>query len=166
MIFIVVLACAGPFILKRSDGRPWMTFSDLKAPDVAVPDISPLTDQVKKLSSVDSNNHSAELTTVYKWQDEDGVWHFSDKASTTSPSEEIKINHTTNMVHMEKQDTPKAIPQTQSNENVANNEVKLLDTEASPYEQLPNLIDQAKNVEKLLDKRQKQQEQILKQLGN
>lgn len=166
MIFIVVLACAGPFILKRPDGRPWMTISDLKAPDIATPDISPLTDQVKKLGGSDEENAAAEQTTIFKWQDKDGVWHFSDEASATTPSEEIRINHNANVVHMEKQQTPKEIPVTKSNEQVVQNESKSLDTEVSPYEQLPNLIDKAKNVEKLLDQRQQRQEEILKQLGN
>ena len=164
MIFIVVLACAGPFILKRSDGRPWMTFSDLKAPDLSVPDISPLTDQVKKLHNTNTDN-SADQTIVYKWQDRDGVWHFSDKASTSIPSEEFAIKHNTNMVHMEKQEIPGETPRIQADENVVQNETVSLDPKASPYEQLPNLIDQAKNVEKLLDQHQQQQEQVIQQLS-
>jgi len=164
MVILVVLACAGPFILKRSDGRPWMTFSDLKAPDISVPDISPLTDQVKKLHPTDPDK-SAKQTTVYKWQDGDGVWHFSDKVSTAVPSDEIKINHNANIVHMEKNEISKETAGIPSKKNIVQKEAASLDSKASPYEQLPNLIDLAKNVEKLLDQHQQEQEQIIKQLS-
>jgi len=166
IIFIVVLACAAPFILKRTDGRPWMSFSDLKTPDLSVPDISPITDQVRKLHNTDSDDVTRHQTTVFKWQDKNGIWHFSDEASTTAESEEIIINHNTNMVHIDTQGTTVEAPQTKSDESLVNNNTQALDPDSNPYEQLPGLIDKAKNVEQLLNQRQQQQEKILKQLDN
>lgn len=166
MMFAVVLTCAAPFVLKRSDGTPWLSLTDLKTPDIALPDISPLTNQIKKLGNTDPENNNVGQTTVYKWQDKGGVWHFSDKASNASPSEEIKINHNTNLVHLDKQESPVKLDQIASDEIISRDEDTPLNLEAGPYEQLPDLIDQAKNVENLLNQRQQQQEKILKQLGN
>jgi hypothetical protein len=59
MILVVILACIGPFFIKGPDGEPLMKLADWLPADV--PD--PPAREVR--------------TTVYKWQDEHGVWHFS-----------------------------------------------------------------------------------------
>jgi hypothetical protein len=58
MIVIVILACMGPFFIKGPDGDPLMSLDDLM----------PATDLVPEAPTT---------TTVYKWQDENGKWHFS-----------------------------------------------------------------------------------------
>lgn len=60
IIFIVILACAGPFFISGPDGEPLMTLDDLMPAAPDVPDIVP-----------------AAPVTVYKWQDENGIWQFS-----------------------------------------------------------------------------------------
>ena len=166
LIFIVVLACAGPFLLKRSDGRPWMTASDLKAPDLAMPDTSPLTDEIEKLSDPAPEDAASDHTTVYKWQDENGGWHFSNRADPTHPGEAVKINTNTNTVQMPTPEKHTVDPRPYHSRNIITRETTALDTDASPYGQLPNLINKAKNVGNLLDQHQQQQERILREIDN
>lgn len=63
MILVVILACIGPFFIKGPDGEPLMTLEDLGAsvPEPPMPAAPP------------------EPVTVYKWQDENGVWQFSNE---------------------------------------------------------------------------------------
>lgn len=143
MILLVVLACAAPFILKRSDGLPWMSVSDLKAPDISMPDVKPLADKISSLSDGKAGKESPEPTMVYKWKDKNGVWHFADKESTTSPGEAIKIDAHANLVHIERRRS-----------------------DGNPYQQLPGLIDQAGNVEQALNQHSLKQAQSIEETAN
>ena len=60
LIVVVILACLGPFFIKGPDGEPLMTLDDLRPEAPELPSVAP-----------------AEPVTVYKWQDENGVWQFS-----------------------------------------------------------------------------------------
>lgn len=154
MILLVVLACTAPFMLKRSDGRPWMTVDDLKMPDISMPDFTlPSTSEAEIIDD----------TTVYKWLDQNGVLHYSDEAGTTSPSETMRLDLKSNTVHF---DVQEEFVRGKSESGMVNNEMKSRDPQGSPYTQLPDLIDQAKNVESLLNQRQQLQEQRINGLGN
>ncbi len=155
MIFLVVVACAAPFILKRDDARPWMSLSDLKTPDISLPDVKPIADQISGLTDEISDKKSSEPDTVYKWKDENGVWHFADNASTASTSEAIEIDSYANLVHIERGrfhvDQTSDIEQTTRQERkIPDNKPTTLDPDSSPYRQLPELIDRAKNIEQVL----------------
>jgi len=143
-----------------------MTVSDLKAPDLVVPDVSPITEQINILSEDKPADVTANQTTVYKWQDENGGWHFSNKADPTHPGEKISINNNTNTVLMPTQEKHTGDPRPYHSRNAVNNETTALDTNASPYGQLPNLINKAKNVENVLYQRRQQQEKTLEEIGN
>lgn len=72
MIVIVILACIGPFFIKGPDGRPLMSPDDLLPDTEVVPEV-PAT------------------TTVYKWQDENGKWHFSnDPKDVVDPEKQME----------------------------------------------------------------------------
>ena len=73
MIAAVVLAVLAPFtVLKGKDGKPLMSFSDLKMPDLAMPKVP---DAVKDASLPKSGGKDV----IYKWKDAKGVLHFSSK---------------------------------------------------------------------------------------
>jgi len=166
LIFMVILACAGPFLLKRSDGSPWMATSDLKAPDLEMPDVSPLADEIENLSRSMPADDTANHTTVYKWQDENGGWHFSNQADPAHPGEKININNNINTVQLPAVEKHPEDRRPYHSRNVIENETTALDTGSSPYGQLPELVDKANNAGDLLDQHQKHQEQIIKQLAN
>lgn len=58
VILVVIAACIGPFFIKGPDGKPLLSLDDLK-PSGEPESVAPAP------------------VTVYKWQDENGVWQFS-----------------------------------------------------------------------------------------
>lgn len=86
MIFVLVAAMAGPFIIRGPDGRPLMQLSDV-------------TQRFKGWmnSSGSSSPSPGGNVEVHKWQDENGQWHYSD-AAPAAKSETISINPNTNVI--------------------------------------------------------------------
>lgn len=73
LLFVVVLALAAPFFMKKPDGTPMLTLQSLGLGAVS-----------NKVSAVlpDSRPELPKTAEVYRWQDEKGAWHYSDKAQT------------------------------------------------------------------------------------
>ena len=109
---------------------------------------------------------TARLTTVYKWRDENGMWHFSSQVDPAHPGEEININNNINTVQMPAVEKHAENPRPYHSRNVITNETATLDARSSPYGQLPELVDEAHNAGNLLDQHQKQQQQIIRQVAN
>lgn len=85
IIVVVILACIGPFFIKGPDGEPLMTIADLK-PDFSLPSVSALSEELDEVSN--------KPVKVYKWQDEDGNWHFSNKPIDAAGAETIELEET------------------------------------------------------------------------
>ncbi len=77
-LILVLIVCGFvlPLWLKGPDGQPVMSIGDW------VPDISELTKLLDKIPSapIAAGSESGDVQQFYKWQDEDGGWHYSDKA--------------------------------------------------------------------------------------
>ena len=151
MIKLLVLALVGaivaPMILKGPDGRPLMSWEDFfSVPDSTVGLSKPIS-------------KSSDLTTVYKWQDEEGQWHFSDKPMGKGEHETLKYNPNANIIQSLKK------PEEESNAVVT---PKLKTPEISsgpslttvPLTEVPELMDQAKQYQQLIDQRNQTLEQF------
>ena len=81
LLFLLVLGVAAPFfLLKKEDGRPLLSLDDIKAPNLSLPDIAPLVNEVKVvMPTTGLKEIDKETREIYKWQDEYGEWHFSDE---------------------------------------------------------------------------------------
>lgn len=117
--------------------------------------------------------------TVYKWVDENGRTHFSEAPPVGEVAETMELKTNTNVMQAVK------IPdQEEEEDNFGGTIISLgkssgsksdpdKDNESSdgelenPYspEGIENLIDNAKNVSKMMNQRQKQQQQILNGMG-
>jgi len=73
MIFLLVAAFAGLFFINGPDGSPLLTLDDFK-PDV--PEI----------------DTGSQTTEVYKWQDENGVWQYSNQPRDAELGETIELD--------------------------------------------------------------------------
>mgnify|MGYP001561608095 CR=1 FL=1 len=73
MIGIVILACSGLFFIKGPDGQPLLTIDALFS--------------ASKPTQAEAGRSTAP-TKIYKWQDEHGVWQFS---NTPVPSAEAEL---------------------------------------------------------------------------
>lgn len=153
MIVVLVAGLAGPFLLKRPDGKPWMHVSEL-GPDIQVEG----TFAQLKLKAYRYFNHlrrgagneQAGKTKVYRWQAEDGSWRFSDQPNPAIKAEVVWLDPDTNLIAPPRL-KPKAVPVAKS---PAAGELPLPLT-VSPA-RVQKLIKDARAVQGLIDKRYKE----------
>ena len=161
---LVVLAVIAPFYLKNQQGGQLMSLSDIKMPTLSAPPVpeivkSTLSDISANIPSSNSNDSAQEQTQikVHKWRDKDGTWHFSniDESHKGSNSKVIFIDSTKNTSTPTKQPQPEAAStKTNSVENITPN--LLL-----PLTHGKTTIDQARQVQGLLEQRHKTQQQMM-----
>lgn len=87
MILLVVLAGVGLFFLKGPSGEPFLTLDDF-TPD---PEITDLVSQ--KVAP-----QKPEPVTIYKWQDENGAWHFSNEPVDVEGVETMVVDGDINLI--------------------------------------------------------------------
>ncbi|PIE41034.1 MAG: hypothetical protein CSA49_05395 [Gammaproteobacteria bacterium] len=184
MIFLVVLALAGPFILKGPDGKPLMSVKDLDLPSMAIPKGTPkqLTgkeqdawiawskdepSQPPKVYVIGPNSQppKPQPGVFYRWKDSNGMWQFSTRPNRgtanivieTDPNANIlqslsndKINNLLGRAAVQKPalNSPGNKPETEK-PDVPN--IPLPTT--IPITQVPELINQARAVQDLMNKR-------------
>lgn len=148
MIKLLILGLVGvvvaPMLIKGPDGRPLMSWEDFFS--------SPSADK-PATSSVNPTAPSSPsgLTTVYKWQDSDGQWHFSDKPQDHVQNETLKYNPNANIIQSlaKKEENPEveveAIKEPQVPEEPSLTTV--------PLTEVPELMDQAKQYQQMMDQR-------------
>ena len=91
MVGVVIIACIAPLFIKGSNGEPLMTLDDWKI-DVPVQLkglVGNLTSGVKMSPPVQEQP----TTLVYKWQDDEEQWHFSNAPPNFEIAEEIEISN-------------------------------------------------------------------------
>jgi hypothetical protein len=91
MVFIVVLAFAGPFFIKGPDGKPLLTIDEFMS-DLSLENLIP--NAVKSAAEPTA----PALTKVYRWQDEDGVWQFSDNPNDAPGAEVMQLDGKINTI--------------------------------------------------------------------
>ncbi len=167
-IGLLILSCAGLFVLKRPDGGAWLNLADI---------ITPIKTKVQMLQSDVANKirkstssvgeQQPETVEVFRWQDEKGEWHFSDKIgsnikgsdknSASSNVQKIAIKTTNLMSIKVEQDNSKPIEKEHSAQSSANKPLQ------SSLSKIPTLIDDAQNVQTLMDERTKQLDKAIEQ---
>ncbi len=74
LIALVIIACIAPLFIKGPDGEPIMTLDDWKI------ELPASFDELVKRPEPELPAAEQKLpTTVYKWQDENGIWQFSNQ---------------------------------------------------------------------------------------
>lgn len=148
LLTIIVVACLMPFVIKGRDGRPLMQLTDLKMPALAVPgkeSIGGMTDSF-------ASSTQTEKVTVYRWQDDQGIWHFSDAENPSGQSEAVQVS------------LDRTIPGTPVNEASAQarpaSRAEEMLAEPMPLLHAGEILEQARNVETVLQQRYQRQEQL------
>jgi len=154
LLTIVVLACVMPFVIKGGDGRPLLQVSELKMPALAVPGKEAIGQLADKLDQDAKSDRQGDAVTVYRWQDDQGIWHFSDAANSTGARETMQVSVNKNVV---------AKPDDRGNDkaSVAGNRAEELLSEPLPLLHAGEILEQARNVETVLQQRYQRQEQAL-----
>jgi len=145
MLLLVVTALAGPFIIKGPNGRPLMTLDKLRLPAVSMPDFGKAA-AVVKASVSQAGASPAEPIAVYKWRDDYGRWHFSDKAQRGRSAQIVDVDPGNNVVHFAAADNSRSVaPAGIGTGNQHDSGAALTDSSAA-IGNLSNLIGAAKNV--------------------
>jgi len=158
MVVGLIIAVLLPFtVLKGKDGKPLMSFSDLKAPDIKVPEV----DLPGALPASQPKDSMQGKDVVFQWRDAQGNLHFSSKPPRDGSEYSIKgYDPTQNLIQSVKPkvEAPK-VDSVQIKTELPESKADV----GSAYspEKVKQLMDDAKNVEQLLQQRMKQQEALI-----
>ncbi len=141
LIFLLVLACSAPFFLKGSNGMPLISADKLKLPDLSF----------DSLKSKPVLSNSKENLEVYKWRDEKGVIHYSDKKGADKKGTLTQIQGISILPSAPTK--PEKIAKQQTSSFPSPTTVPLAD--------IPKLIKDAKQVEQLVQGRKQRQDEML-----
>ena len=181
LLFLLILGVAMPFILKRPDGRPLMTISDLASQDSggigsALSTFKNLfkTSQLPTSDSIISKanklgNAEDDFTQVHKWLGEKGQWHFSDQKPDSAKTELLRINPNQNILQLNDLKRLKAL----QNKHAAEQQTTPASNTQVPTDMVPGMptigqakkaIEQAQGIQELLNERMKKNEALLDNL--
>jgi hypothetical protein len=135
MIALVAIAFAGPMLMKKPDGTPFM-----EAP----------WESSNKSSDSSSVNTSQSF---YKWQDEDGTWHYSDQPAAGQTIETVTVNTNTNLIQglrIEKKEEKEA----EKKQEPAKADVPSIPLPMTvPLEKVSKMLEDASNMQQIMDDR-------------
>lgn len=94
MALVVVLALAGPFFIRGPDGEPLVSVNNIRH-DLSVAGAGFARHWQKLITRF---RPDAETVPVYRWQDADGSWHFSESANPDGTGELIYVDPNQNVV--------------------------------------------------------------------
>ncbi len=161
MLFALVLAVVAPFtILKDNCGRPLMSVSDLKLPDISMPDIGKAADEIP--------GTSGQLSVIYEWTDAKGNLNFTTEAPPAGVAYVVKTyDPNSNVIQAVKPIVEAAATSEEnSDSSAARGDESAGDGLGNPYspQQIEKLFDDAKNVQKQLNERVTKQQQMIENL--
>ncbi|MEM7364720.1 MAG: DUF4124 domain-containing protein [Pseudomonadota bacterium] len=87
IVLLVVAACIAPFFIKGPGGEPLMTVDDWFEP---------------------SESADQDAVVVYKWQDADGTWHYTDELPPDVEGVVVSLDEPINLLPPPKSSAPKA----------------------------------------------------------
>lgn len=163
MLAALVLAVLAPFtVLKDDDGKPLMSFSDLKMPELAVPGLQDVEGAGDKLSgAVDQD------TVIYQWTDAAGNLNFTNEA----PPEGIEFtvrsyDPAANVIQAVKPESGTLATMDEERGGKTTGEAQADGKIGNPYspQKIEKLFDDAKNVQQQLNERATQQQQMIENL--
>ena len=157
---ILVLGLAGPFIMRAPNGEPYLDYRNF------VPNLSSLKsrwDSVE-LPSLDGDNGSGEVsdsrdintwgkTRVFRWQDEEGVWQYSDSPPPDTDAEVMWFDPNENIVLGQSVETVEEEAETETENDAQAPGFELpLPLTVAPSE-VSKLIEDTKQVQELMQQR-------------
>jgi hypothetical protein len=196
MLFLLVLALAGPFVLKGPDGVPLLSLSDLKLPDVSsvLPakdvalesasepggqqwiqwsgrDAAPFNPDKLTREQLAQLDIREQANIYYRWQDQNGVWQFSSLPNRNTLNHVVRTDPDANVLQsLSQEQIDKVFGRVAPNENSITRDNPLANGKGLenslpipttiPVTEIPKLLEQAKDVQKIAETRLKQMDSI------
>lgn len=203
VIFSLILALAGPFLLKGPDGTPLLSLADLKPSNLKLPDFSfsqSATDERdadpaaltgggqhwiqwsdqqaarfnpdvltrEQLAQLDIREQA---NIFYRWKDANGVWQFSALPNRNTVNHVVRTDPDANVLQsLAQEDIDKVFGRVAANQNsitqdnpMANDkglEKTLPIPTTIPVTEIPKLMEQAQDVQRIAEERLKQMDSI------
>lgn len=179
MMFLLVLALAGPFLMKGPNGKPLLSFKDFDLPDLSLPTTPPeelsgtgeeawiawskdkvVEPKVYVIDPTDPNQKPPQSRpgVFYRWKDKDGVWQFSNTPNPNTANIVVETDPNANVVQSlstDKIDTAlgrvREVVEPESEGEEEESSIPMPTT--VPLAEVPDLINQAKAVQDLVNKR-------------
>ncbi|MCG7532336.1 polymorphic toxin type 28 domain-containing protein [Psychrobium sp. MM17-31] len=157
MLALVIIAVGGLFILKKPDGTPWLNINDF------TPSTSPLENITKQFESSlnDAQQSAAELIgdksvenkpVIYRWKNQDGNWQMSDLPPTDgTPFETVHVEQSGNIIDLSAGSSQ--VVENNKPSVITNYSLMIPTPTTTSSQQTKKLIEDAKNIQSLLDKR-------------
>jgi len=145
LILITLIACIGPFFLKGPDGKALLNIEKIHFP--RLPLWTEIKNKSRRFFGWDGIQPNLQ---VYKWVDEKGITHYSDQSDPHYKSKLTEIQPL-NIVPTHKSKVP---------EKPEDSDVSIGLT-TIPLQSIPRLINDTKQVKKMMEGREKQIEQVL-----
>jgi len=145
MIAISVLSIGSLFVLKSPNGQPWLKPSDFINPQAITTQFTSV-----KNSTINKANtlfHKETDSKVYQWQDEQGVWHYSDSPNANSHTW-TKPNNLTVIPATKLTNQPNAASKSE-------NTLKKINAEPLSTNKVKKLMNDTHNVQQLMNNRTK-----------
>ena len=137
MIVLLLAAVVALFLIPGPGDRPILKLENFK-PDMTLP--ATLSDLL------DDEQDQVEITRVYKWQDENGVWQFSNRPEDANGAEVIELDGIINtMGPLPEKNSPVAAAPTQTTSGPSLTTV--------PLSQAMDTLDKARQLQETIDNR-------------
>ncbi len=163
LMAVVVLAVMAPFYLKDKQGDALISLNELKIPDLSMPKIPEgVKSMISNISPEEligsQTSSSKETIEIHKWQDKDGTWHFS---SSDNSREGDKSEVVTITLNNKNRYEPMPPPEQKNREAVSGIDVEnITPSILLPFTHGKETMDQARQVQKLLEQRSKMHQQM------
>ena len=93
-VSVMIIAVISLFYLKKPNGETWLSTSVVINESQQIKDkiISFTSNTFEQAVSSVSNTPSTTRSKIFKWQDQQGQWHFSDTPHPNGKSVEVKLD--------------------------------------------------------------------------
>jgi len=154
LILLLILACASPFFIKGPNGTPLMSINQLKLPEFSMPSSNVLKEKIGlfKPSKTTTQKLSKGDIEVFKWRDENGVVHYSDRQDSHKKGKLTQIKGITILP---------TTAETQELKQKVNSRINLPSSTTIPSGDISKLITDAKQVEQVLQQRKLRQDEVI-----
>lgn len=148
---ILILSIGSLFVLKSPTGKPWLKVSDFFNPQAITKQANDFkTTVINKTKAVMKNDSDP---TIYKWQDEQGVWHYSDSQQANG-KEWVKPNNLTVIPAIKPLNKEEVVEKSPDKE--------LTQMNSTNGNKITQLINDTQNIQQIMNDRTKQIDEQLK----
>ncbi|MBH0072313.1 DUF4124 domain-containing protein [Pseudoalteromonas sp. NZS127] len=93
-VSVMIIAVISLFYLKKPNGETWLSTSVVSNQSQQIKDkiISLTSNTFEQAVNSVSNTSSTTRSKIFKWQDQQGQWHFSDTPHPNGKSVEVKLD--------------------------------------------------------------------------